>query len=179
MIQCLSQTNSEEIQEIKKTIDKNIAKIFQQENQIEKIRKEYKECNLNAKFLTHPSKLLGYDKDHNQYWYFCTDNSKLFIKTKQTEHQPSLWFVLNKEQEILDLRNSQNTNGIREKSLCNQLDHYLTEEFFDFAKVKKPKLRQAEREKKKEIQENIQNNENGENCNKMELENVATYWIWK
>ena len=83
------QKKDQEILETRKTLDQNVTKIFQIENKIEKIRKEYKDCNINAKFLTHPNTLLGYDIDHNQYWFFVTDNSKLFIKTMKTENVPS------------------------------------------------------------------------------------------
>ena len=61
--------------------------------------------------MIHPSVLLGYDKDRTQYWYFYMDSKRLWVQ-KSVDEQDSLWFSYSTREEVVELRNSLNLNGV-------------------------------------------------------------------
>ena len=50
---------------------------------------------------------LGYDKDRNQYWYFSTYKSKLFMREKPKSANDTVhWYILDTYEDIFNLKNS-------------------------------------------------------------------------
>jgi len=129
------QKRDKEINDMKTELYKFESQLSKEEMKLAKLNKEYKACKGQAKFLIHPSVLLGYDKDRVQYWYFYQDPKRLWVQ-KSPSGEPTLWFSYSSREEVLELRNSLNINGVREKALASQLDHYLNDELFEFERMK-------------------------------------------